>query len=142
MSTLALLTPLLIIIAYCRDVEHLLIYMALFFMIFEFGPGPVCWIYMSEVANDKGVAVATALNWTFTLLYSLSIFGLKNQDSYLKYLLSVPCGLAAIMVFFFVKETKGLSEQELQKLYRSDVSKMSESTGTPLDSSGTDLTDY
>lgn len=142
MSTLALLTPLLIIIAYCRDVEYLLIYMALFFMIFEFGPGPVCWIYMSEVANDKGVAVATALNWTFTLLYSFSIFGLKNQDSYLKYLLSVPCGLAAIMVFFFVKETKGLSEQELQKLYRSDVSKMSESTGTPLDSSGTDLTDY
>lgn len=40
----------------------------IFIVMFEFGPGPVIWIYMSEIMNEKGVAVATFVNWTFTLL--------------------------------------------------------------------------
>ncbi len=38
---------------------------------FEFGPGPVVWMYMSEVMNDKGVSIGTLLNWTFTLIIGL-----------------------------------------------------------------------
>lgn len=30
------------------------------------------------------------------------------------------CGLGTIFVFFFMKETKGLSDAEVKKLYRTD----------------------
>ncbi len=38
---------------------------------FEFGPGPIVWMYMSEIMNDKGVSIGTLLNWTFTLIIGL-----------------------------------------------------------------------
>lgn len=30
---------------------------------FEFGPGPIAWLYISEVTQDKASSIATALNW-------------------------------------------------------------------------------
>jgi hypothetical protein len=81
-------------------------------MIFEFGPGPICWIYMSEIMNDKGVAVATSLNWTFCLIYTIvSPFSLTH--SYVFYTMAVACGFGALFVIFYVKETRGLTEQQL-----------------------------
>ena len=80
-------------------------------LLFEFGPGPICWIYMSEVMNDKGVAVGTSLIWTFTLIYSA--FALCLNKDYIYFVLVAPCALATILVYYFVKETKGLSEYEL-----------------------------
>lgn len=38
---------------------------------FELGPGPICWLYMSEIMNEKGVAVGTFINWSFTFLTGL-----------------------------------------------------------------------
>lgn len=49
-----------------------LVFTILYIMAFEFGPGPIVWIYMSEVMNEKGVAVGTFLNWLFTLIFALS----------------------------------------------------------------------
>jgi len=88
-------------------------------MAFEFGPGPICWIYMSEVMNEKGVAVATSLNWTFCLIYSL-LSTLSFDNSWVFYIFGGLCGLAALFVFFYVKETKDLNEYQLARLYRSD----------------------
>lgn len=44
----------------------------LFIVSFEFGPGPIAWIYMSEVMNEKGVAVGTFINWFFTLFFAVA----------------------------------------------------------------------
>jgi hypothetical protein len=33
----------------------LIVPVCLFLVSFQWGPGPICWIYMSEVMNDKGV---------------------------------------------------------------------------------------
>lgn len=44
----------------------------IFVIMFELGPGPICWIYMSEIMNEKGVAVGTFLNWTFTWIFSFA----------------------------------------------------------------------
>lgn len=43
----------------------------LFITVFEFGPGPIAWIYMSEVMNEKGVAMGTFINWFLTFLFAV-----------------------------------------------------------------------
>lgn len=48
---------------------------------FEFGPGPIIWIYMSEVMNEKGVAVGTFINWTLTLIVGFGTTYLVNNIS-------------------------------------------------------------
>ena len=42
-----------------------------FVCVFEFGPGPIVWLYISEVSNDKAASVATFINWVFTLIVSV-----------------------------------------------------------------------
>jgi hypothetical protein len=89
-----------------------LIFTIFYIMAFEFGPGPIVWIYMSEVMNEKGVAVGTFLNWLFTLIFAISttkiytgLGGLKMFEMF-----AIFCGTGLLFVFFFIKETKGLSE--------------------------------
>ena len=67
---------------------------------------------MSEIMNDKGVAVATSLNWTFCLIYTvISPFSLNHDLVF--YTMAVACGFGALFVIFYVKETRGLTEQQL-----------------------------
>jgi len=80
-------------------------------IVFEFGPGPICWIYMSEVMNDKGVAVATSLNWTFCLIYSaITPISLSANNFNWFYIMAGACGIGALFVIIYVKETRGLTE--------------------------------
>ena len=88
-----------------------LVFTILYIMAFEFGPGPIVWIYMSEVMNEKGVAVATFLNWLFTLIFALTttqIFDALNGSMF--YMFACFCGAGLLFVCLFIKETKGLSE--------------------------------
>ena len=88
---------------------------------FELGPGPICWFYMSEVMNEKGVAVGTFINWTFTLIFSIStpiLFTKLNQETFFVY--AVLCGISFVFILLFVQETKGLNATELMNLYRPD----------------------
>ena len=48
-----------------------LIMVVAFVCAFEFGPGPIVWLYISEICNDKATSVGTMINWFFTLLMSL-----------------------------------------------------------------------
>lgn len=90
-------------------------------MTFEFGPGPICWIYMSEIMNDKGVAVATSLNWAFCLFYTLiTPLSFNAKATYVPFIMASACGVATLFIIGYVKETRGLTEQELSQLYRSD----------------------
>ena len=43
-----------------------------FCFFFEFGPGPIVWLYISEICNDKATSVNTFINWVFTLTVSLT----------------------------------------------------------------------
>lgn len=89
---------------------------------FEFGPGPIVWMYMSEIMNDKGVSIGTLLNWTFTLIIGLITPVLFNslKPGMPFIMFGIFCGLGTIFVYFFMKETKGLSDAEVKKLYRTD----------------------
>ena len=93
-----------------------------FVVCFEFGPGPVVWMYMSEIMNDTGVSMGVFINWFLTLLVglgspSLSIL-LGGGNIFI--LFGGFQLVAAIFIFFFMKETKGLSEAKVQALYRND----------------------
>ena len=59
---------------------------------FELGPGPICWLYMSEIMNEKGVAVGTFINWSFTFLTGLItpiLFNYLGQKTFLIFSLVV-----------------------------------------------------
>lgn len=91
----------------------------LFVMAFEFGPGPIVWLYMSEVMNDKGVSMGTLLNWTLTLIVGSVTPTLFNAigsgGTFIMF--GVFSGIATIFVLLFMKETKGLTEEQVKKLY-------------------------
>jgi len=77
---------------------------------FELGPGPICWLYMSEIMNEKGVAVGTFINWSFTFLTGLItpiLFNYLGQKTFL--IFSCTCCIGFLFVCIFIKETKGLN---------------------------------
>ncbi len=89
----------------------LFVILVLFMTAFEFGPGPIGWIYMSEVMNDKGVAVGTFLNWTFCLIIGIiTPIATANVGANLFFGVGATCGLGAFFVYCCVKETRGLTE--------------------------------
>lgn len=45
----------------------------LFIMAFEFTSGPITWLYMSEIMQDKATSFASALNWGIVVIISGTI---------------------------------------------------------------------
>lgn len=89
---------------------------------FEFAPGPIVWLYMGEIMNDKGLSIGAALNWTFVLLISLfTPTFMTNLGSWGTFLMFGICNVfGTIFIFFFMKETKGLTDLQVKNLYRID----------------------
>jgi len=90
---------------------------------FEFAPGPIVWLYMGEILNDKGISVAVFLNWLFTLVIGLiTPFLLKPSvlggGTFIMF--GVFNILSCIFIALFMKETKGLSDEQVKYLYRKD----------------------
>lgn len=91
-----------------------------FVCFFEFGPGPIVWIYISEICNDKATSVGTMNNWVFTLLISL-LSPYMLQDWLKSYTFILFAAISTFGLLFMVcvmKETKGLSEQQVKSLYK------------------------
>jgi hypothetical protein len=87
---------------------------------FVFAPGPITWIYMSEVMNYKGVAAGTAINWLFELIIGLISKPMLESEIIGDYVFMIFAGtytLATIIIFIFLRETKGLSEAQVSRLY-------------------------
>jgi len=122
--------------------ESVLAVMVIFIVMFELGPGPIAWLYMSEVLNEKGIAMGTFINWTLTLIFSLFTTQLFNALGFNTFIvLAVTCGTGFIFVLLAVKETKDLSQTDLLNLYRPEEYKLSlrESTFTSNDDTASDL---
>ena len=101
-----------------------ILFLMLFIIFFEFSLGPLLWIYMSEIMTDKGLSLGVGVNWITTCFIGfftkslITAFGGGDEGSGT---LFVGCGvitaLCGIFVIFVVKETKGLSDQEVANLY-------------------------
>lgn len=89
---------------------------------FQASSGPVTWLYMAEIMQEKGLSIATVLNWLFTLFFSFvtptikTSYGLPGIGTLFQ-LVGVTTLLCAAFVSACMKETRGRSLEERKKLY-------------------------
>ncbi|KZL84171.1 mfs quinate transporter [Colletotrichum incanum] len=102
-----------------------LICVFLFACMFQFGWGPCCWIYVSEIATTRlratNVSFAAATQWLFNFVISravppmLETLGTGGYGTYIFF--CIWCFSMTIFVWFFVPETKGLSLEGMNDLF-------------------------
>lgn len=110
--------------AYNNYGDILLVMTMLFLCSFEFAPGPIVWLYLGEIMNDKGLSIGVFVNWCFALLVGLLTPTLMDPNnlgpSGTFYLFGVCNIIAVVYILLFMKETKGLTDLEAKNLYRKD----------------------
>lgn len=94
-----------------------------FLAFFQFSSGPITWLYMAEIMQDKAQSIATVLNWSIILGIAI---GTPLLDEWLTAdglfgWVFVAFGafttLGFIFVLAFMKETKDLSPVEIDALF-------------------------
>ena len=89
-----------------------------FIVAFEFGPGPIVWLYVSEVCNDKATSVNTVVNWFWTLFMSIMTLYLSNWlEGYIWFLFGITATIGFFYIMIFMKETRGVAPDKLKTLY-------------------------
>ena len=81
-------------------------------------------MYVAEVANYKAISVATTLVWLVVLLTGMFVRPLIENEVIGKYVfIMFGAGnvISTLIIYFFLKETKGLSEVEVPKLYYKEL---------------------
>ncbi|KAM0329471.1 hypothetical protein ACHAQA_004780 [Verticillium albo-atrum] len=97
----------------------------LFAAFFQFGWGPACWIYVSEIPSARlrsmNVALAAATQWMFNFVVARSVPVMLATVGYKGYGTYMIFGSFAfsmfVFVWFFVPETKGLSLERMDDLF-------------------------
>lgn len=99
--------------------QMILVFSTLFICFFEFGPGPIVWFHISEICNDKATSVGTVVNWLWTLVMAIfTSFFLNDWFHETTWLIFFGFSvLGLLFILFFMKETRGLSEDEVKRLY-------------------------
>jgi len=98
----------------------LVITIAAYLMLINMSLLPVGWIYLNEVSNSKGAAVATTVSWTLLMIVGFVTKPLFEHPTIGKYtflIYAVVNSVMTILVGLGMKETKGLSEEEVRRLY-------------------------
>jgi sugar porter (SP) family MFS transporter len=86
--------------------------------------GPVPWTYAAEIfptrLREYGVTTASATQWAFNYLFSKVVpFGVQNIGWRLFLMFAIFNFANVIFTWFIVKETKGLSLEEMENLFSS-----------------------
>ena len=97
----------------------------LFAAFFQFGWGPACWIYASEIPTARlrslNVAFAAATQWLFNFVVARSVpamLATVGSDGYGTYLIfGCFCFSMFFFVWFFIPETKGISLEAMDRLF-------------------------
>ncbi|KAI9923669.1 hypothetical protein ASPWEDRAFT_107588 [Aspergillus wentii DTO 134E9] len=97
----------------------------LFAAFFQFGWGPVCWIYVAEIPTARlrslNVSFAAATQWLFNFVVAravpnmLATVGANGYGTYI--IFSCFCFSMGVFVWFFIPETKGLSLEKMDELF-------------------------
>ncbi|PTU19273.1 hypothetical protein P175DRAFT_0440706 [Aspergillus ochraceoroseus IBT 24754] len=97
----------------------------LFAACFQFGWGPVCWIYVAEIPTARlrslNVSFAAATQWLFNFAVAravpsmLATVGANGYGTYI--IFSCFCLTMFFFVWFFVPETKGISLEKMDELF-------------------------
>lgn len=102
----------LAIFAYAKNTAGMVTMLLLFITFFEFSSGPIVWLYMSEIMRDKAVAIGTSLNWSLSLVISLSVpYIIKGSSAGTLFLIfGILTILGTLFIIFFMRETQGLNQ--------------------------------
>jgi sugar porter (SP) family MFS transporter len=97
----------------------------LFAGFFQWGWGPVCWIYVSEIPTARlrsmNVALAAATQWVFNFVVGIAVpnmlvkVGNKGYGTY--FIFGSFCFSMFVFVWFFIPETKGISLERMDDLF-------------------------
>ncbi|KAK3217563.1 hypothetical protein GRF29_1g3401614 [Pseudopithomyces chartarum] len=97
----------------------------LFAGFFQWGWGPVCWIYVSEIPTARlrslNVAIAAATQWLFNFVVAratpnmIATVGKAGYGAFMIY--SCFCFSMFFFVWFLIPETKGLSLEKMDDLF-------------------------
>ncbi|KAM0259867.1 hypothetical protein ACHAQJ_003111 [Trichoderma viride] len=91
-------------------------------MTFNISWGPIPWLYMSEIfptrIREGGIAVGAATQWLFGFTLSQVTPTAVNNLGYKAFLMFCCFNWALVLyTWFFIKETKGLSLEEMEILF-------------------------
>ena len=109
----ALMAVTLLILAYFTGLDRntwgMVATVLLFICFYEFSSGPVLWLYMAEIMQDKAMGIGIFLNWFITLAISISIPLLIKEISiaWIFLTLGIFTILGTLFIIFFMKETRG-----------------------------------
>ena len=113
-----------------------IIFTLAFIAFFEFGSGPITWLYMSEIMCDKALSIATVVNWVVCLVISAIIPSLvaaithdgddDNNIGWIFIVLAVFTVLGLIFQLFFMLETRGKTPQQIEDMFTGIERKYSE----------------
>jgi hypothetical protein len=99
----------------------LVVFMMVFLATYQLTLGTFTWVYLGQVASDEGMSIGVGSLWFFVLILAIttnSLFnGLGNAGTF--FLFASFCLASTVFFFFFLRETKGLTRDECQKLYSS-----------------------
>ena len=103
----------------------MIVSIVVFVCAFEFAQGPITWLYMSEIMQDKSLTIATVLNWTMNLLVSYFTKDLVDWvgDDRVGWLFIGAAGFTTIGTFIiaiFMKETKGKTPAQIEAMFYED----------------------
>lgn len=97
----------------------------LFASFFQWGWGPVCWIYVSEIPTARlrayNVALAAATQWLFNLVIARSVPNMlvtMGEGGYGAFILfACFCFSMFVFTWFLIPETKGMSLEKMDDLF-------------------------
>ncbi|CAH0027112.1 unnamed protein product [Clonostachys rhizophaga] len=97
----------------------------IFAAVYQFGWGPVVWIYCSEIPAARmralQMGMATASQWLFNFVVAkgtLSMFATMGSHGFGTYFLYGSfCFTMVVFAWFFVPETKGLALEDMDELF-------------------------
>ncbi|KAK3935538.1 putative MFS quinate transporter [Diplogelasinospora grovesii] len=101
-----------------------LVMVYLFAAAFQFGWGPVCWIYVSEIPTNRlrgyNVSLAAATQWLFNLVVarvSPVMLVSAGAHGYGTYFIYACFCFAMAVIAYWVPETKGISLERMDELF-------------------------
>ncbi|KAK5682710.1 hypothetical protein LTS10_005840 [Elasticomyces elasticus] len=92
--------------------------------IYQFSWGPLPWPYAAEIfptrIREVGTSVGVSTQWLFNFLFSLvTPYMIKSWGSYTFTFYAILDLTMATLVFLFLKETKGVSIEEMETIFHS-----------------------
>ena len=98
----------------------------LFLFLFEVGLGSIYWAYIGEVCSNKATAVSVGMVNTWQLIFGLITPPLMNKwlpDGKVFIIFGTGSAIGFFYTYWYVKETRGLTESEIKRLYRTGGAK-------------------